>query len=596
MDTSKTNFPGLVDWYIPTPHPMGGPNSDTIHAIKGNLGYYKPIHQAANYMCTQQYWPFNLPNNRAKKTFVQCKLKSALQAGCIYNFSAFVLPIGLWNSEPNPQDSNSWASKFVSTKNLGFYFSTTAIFDSVNPYGQSFDTYNIQPQVTLPQNQFITDTSQYTRISGQFIAQGGEEFLTIGFFDPMANTPCKVIRDNRLTIMNDSTMGLTHSVFHIDSLNLYRKPPSPTLLTSTDDTSMCANDTLPLQAKAIGSDSLRWDNGDTARIRAITQPGTYYVDAFYPCGDILSDTIVVTLKDTLITSRHDTNICPGDSLMLTPNTFGAINYIWDDNTTDSIRKVNSPGTYWVNSYHYCGRTISDTIVVSAKDVLPPITLNDTAICEGEAAHYKVPPGPVYTLNNNPVGTNFDISTAGQYSLIATNTCESDTFTFEVSYLQVPSIPNIVIPDTALCEGGEMQITLPDSLSYELNSIPVKQNPITISKRNDYELLADNGCETRLFRFTVNDEGCETLIFVPNAFTPDGDGVNDCFEVSVIEQLSYHIMIFNRWGQMVYESYNPDECWDGTYKGTSKADVYTYLIVVGASGREIKKRGMVQVLK
>lgn len=166
MDTSKTNFPGLVDWYIPTPHPMGGPNSDTIEAIKGNLGYYKPIHQAANYMCTQIYWPINAMGKYAYKTFVQCKLKSTLQAGCTYNFSVFVLPIATWRTDPSPLDSNSLSSRFVSTKNLGFYFSPNPIFDSVNPYGHSFDTYNIQPQVTLPQNQFITDTSQHTRISG----------------------------------------------------------------------------------------------------------------------------------------------------------------------------------------------------------------------------------------------------------------------------------------------------------------------------------------------------------------------------------------------------------------------------------------------
>src|SRR5690606_29635557 len=153
-----------------------------------------------------------------------------------------------------------------------------------------------------------------------------------------------------------------------------------------------------------------------------------------------------------------------------------------------------PGTYYVDAFYPCGDILSDTIVVSAKDVLPPITINDTAICEGETAHYNVPPGPAYTLNGNAVGANYDISTAAQYTLTANTSGENDTFTFEVSYLQVPAIPTIVIHDTALCEGEKMQITLPDSLSYVLNSAPVKQNPITISERNDYELVADNGCE------------------------------------------------------------------------------------------------------
>ncbi|WP_417612264.1 gliding motility-associated C-terminal domain-containing protein [Owenweeksia hongkongensis] len=386
------------------------------------------------------------------------------------------------------------------------------------------------------------------------------------------------------------------STLSVDSLSLERLTPSTSLITSTKDTSICQGDTLQLFINARNALSYQWDDNSTASLRAITQPGTYYVDAFYPCGDILSDTIVVTSKDTLITSRHDTSLCPRDTLWLSPNAFGALNYLWDNNSTDSVRYINAPGIYWVNSHFPCGRVMSDTVVVSAQDVLPPITVNDTIICQGETAHYKVPPGPAYTLDGNPVSTNFDISTAGQYTLTATNSCESDTFLFEVSYLQVPAIPNIEINDTALCEGEEMQILLPDSLSYVLNSIPVKQNPMTISERNDYELLVDNGCETRIFTFTIHDEGCETLLFVPNAFTPDGDGVNDCFDVSVIEQQSYHIMVFNRWGQMVFESTNPEDCWDGSHKAEIQAGVYTYRIIVQAPGRKIDESGIVQVVR
>lgn len=68
-----------------------------------------------------------------------------------------------------------------------------------------------------------------------------------------------------------------------------------------------------------------------------------------------------------------------------------------------------------------------------------------------------------------------------------------------------------------------------------------------------------------------------LITIPNAFTPNGDGLNDRLCISGIEEIvEFHIAIFNRWGEKVYESDNPSKCWDGTYHGhPCLAGVYTY---------------------
>lgn len=513
-------YPGVLDWHITTRGMYSGVHSDSIKKAHPNDDqFYRPYHGQAHAVLLLQNTSSLGPVANAT---MQAKLIDSLNAGCYYRFRMYVLPEGVYPFEPNPMHPQSASAFYGSTKNIGAYFSKNMVMDTTSAIGHAFDSLFLQPQVLIPQNSFITDTTNYTQVSGVFKAGGGEQYITVGYFGWVDTMSVFKFRQQQVFGSNDNW----RIKFLFDSLNLYQVPPPDSLLTASRDTSMCPGDTLQLFVNARDALNYQWDDNSTDSLRIITQPGTYYVDAFYPCGDILSD----------------------------------------------------------------------TIVVSAKDVLPPIAVNDTAICPGEAAHYKVPPGPVYTLNGNPVSTNFDISTPGQYNLTATNSCESDTFQFEISYLQVPAIPNIVIHDTALCEGEEMQITLPDSLSYVLNSAPVKQNPVTISQRNDYELLADNGCETRTFTFTVHDEGCETLLFVPNAFTPDSDGVNDCFDVSVIEQQSYHIMIFNRWGQMVFESTNPEDCWDGSHNGKTQAGVYTYRIIVKTHGREIDKAGMVQVVR
>jgi gliding motility-associated-like protein len=65
---------------------------------------------------------------------------------------------------------------------------------------------------------------------------------------------------------------------------------------------------------------------------------------------------------------------------------------------------------------------------------------------------------------------------------------------------------------------------------------------------------------------------EELIYVPNSFTPNGDGSNDIFKPIItagFDKESYQLLIFNRWGEMVFESYDPNVGWDGTF-GTSQS--------------------------
>jgi gliding motility-associated-like protein len=80
-------------------------------------------------------------------------------------------------------------------------------------------------------------------------------------------------------------------------------------------------------------------------------------------------------------------------------------------------------------------------------------------------------------------------------------------------------------------------------------------------------------------------------FIPNAFTPNGDGLNDVF--GVIPRLDYinqyHISIFNRWGQMLFESSDLNLGWDGTYQGEAcRAGAYVYRIVYNDFGMGTKE--------
>lgn len=86
------------------------------------------------------------------------------------------------------------------------------------------------------------------------------------------------------------------------------------------------------------------------------------------------------------------------------------------------------------------------------------------------------------------------------------------------------------------------------------------------------------------------------IFVPNAFTPNNDGINDTFGVKGEGIRNFRMLIFNRWGEVIYESANPSQHWDGKYRGnTVENGTYVYEIYALGLGKK-PKTGSVTVVR
>ena len=89
------------------------------------------------------------------------------------------------------------------------------------------------------------------------------------------------------------------------------------------------------------------------------------------------------------------------------------------------------------------------------------------------------------------------------------------------------------------------------------------------------------------------------LYSPNAFSPDGDGINDFFKISGQGMIDFQIEIFNRWGQMVYKSIDLSNGWDGTFKGKNlPTGTYVYKIKTSKYGVEQKlvKSGSVALVR
>ncbi len=89
------------------------------------------------------------------------------------------------------------------------------------------------------------------------------------------------------------------------------------------------------------------------------------------------------------------------------------------------------------------------------------------------------------------------------------------------------------------------------------------------------------------------------VYIPNAFTPNGDGVNDSFGAKGVGIEEYKLAIYNKWGELLFESESIDNQWDGTYAGqNAKEDAYVYDLLVKNedSSDWIKKTGSVTLLR
>ena len=96
-------------------------------------------------------------------------------------------------------------------------------------------------------------------------------------------------------------------------------------------------------------------------------------------------------------------------------------------------------------------------------------------------------------------------------------------------------------------------------------------------------------ESQVYAQYENDmeEDTCTLLPIPSAFSPNGDGVNDCIGTAYDCPLDFFTMyVFNRWGEIMYESYNIDDCWDGTFdKQQVQSGIYTWKIILDRKEKE-----------
>jgi gliding motility-associated-like protein len=140
-------------------------------------------------------------------------------------------------------------------------------------------------------------------------------------------------------------------------------------------------------------------------------------------------------------------------------------------------------------------------------------------------------------------------------------------------------------------------------SIGLNSSSIKTPVFNFDRPVEYLIkISEGGCEvvdTLLIKIAGISPGCNPGIYVPKAWSPNGDGHNDkLFPLTVcIKELKY-FRIFDRWGKLMFETNVIGNGWDGTFRNQRQVvDVYSWILhAVGQDGKDIKRAGNAALLR
>jgi gliding motility-associated-like protein len=210
----------------------------------------------------------------------------------------------------------------------------------------------------------------------------------------------------------------------------------------------------------------------------------------------------------------------------------------------------------------------------------------------------------YLWSNGDTTESIDISSSGKYWLQGIDNCEMSPVSDTIIISIVPGFNVDLGGDKGICENESLLLSAGacDSCSF-LWSTGGKGDSLIIATKGSYWLQVTNkfGCITSDTMF-VDSSLCECDMFFPNAFTPNDDDLNERFAAKYYcDLVNYHLSVFNRWGQQVFESIDPEKGWDGRLEGQAAPEgVYIYYVnytpvIRGMKGKQIFKTGIVSVV-
>lgn len=421
-----------------------------------------------------------------------------------------------------------------------------------------------------------------------------------------------------LMATNDTCSSIDSVFITVNDLPLVNISPS--------DTTMCYDDSVTFNA--TGASTYSWyDNnrflGEGEDLLYISyESTTVLLEGVDTNGCVNRDSSLVTvLPLPEINISNDGAICIGQSITL--NVSGGISYLWYDDvlsgSTESVVTLipSETNTYSVrvNGSNGCYDLADVEVVVNSLPVIG--VMSDTLICKESNAYLWATGGDSYlwspsTYLSDSTGSNVVVASPEspityQVTVVDSNGCIDSTET-SISLNDNP-IADFGYDYIPTCSGFEVQFSdssqLADSYlwSFGDGNTSTEANPFYIfqfgSELTTTLTAVNNGIcfDTASVSFDWENISEFLDVFIPNIFTPNNDGTNDCFEVIIPEEFEgcTNFVMLNRWGMKVFDSneFKTDFCGVNAYNNQElPVGTYYYMVEIG----DFKLNGYVQLAK
>ncbi len=416
-----------------------------------------------------------------------------------------------------------------------------------------------------------------------FLVNGASGVITGGTFFNVPGTNgsykyARIVFGNNFNIGENITIANTAEVFHASIIHgsnatgarfgYFSNFNKFKTLASVQNNFVCEGGDIVLQANVDENGAaFTWTgpNGFTSTMQNPTitnvtalQAGYYYVNSSVALCESTFDSVYIRVGAPSKILNSPT-VCEGESYEM-PN--GNV-IVVSNSFYDSTVLINSEG---------CDSVIVTRLTAKAR----PITLVNKIICEGE----------------NYAG----YTTSGMYenNYSAVNGCDS-IVKLNLKVLPFPN-PNLGV-DSKICIGDSLRL-YPGNYENYTWSTGATAPYIMVGNTGVYNVQVTNSCGVASDAIYVEVETCN--INFPNAFTPNGDGLNDVFKIVYGFNIAqYYLAVYDRWGRVVFESNNPALGWNGMLKGTMlPVDTYIYTCnyVSKETGKKIQTKGTVSLIR
>jgi gliding motility-associated-like protein len=439
-----------------------------------------------------------------------------------------------------------------------------------------------------------------------------------------------------VTLTATTANNCSNTIVYTDTVKIYAR----TTASIIGDTEKCNQSKLVYKANIVTQDAVTfytWKlNSNTistadTMVYNFTIAGTYTVELTigtqFGCTVTTSQQVIIRPLP-IPNAAPNTTICNGTSVVL--NSYDGTSYSWspitalqNPNTANPIATPITDTKYYVTVTNQYGCVQKDSVQIVVKQPVNMIVSNNDTLCIGEQVQLQATGNtasyiwtPATGLNNatiaNPIAAP-TITTNYRVIGYSGTVCKNDTAYINIAVGSVPTVNAGVDLNVAAGTNVLLQATVNQPIS---NYLWTPSTGLSCTNCPDPQLIANN---TITYKVAVETAyGCKATdditvfvfcskgkLFIPNAFTPNGDGVNDKFYVQGYGLAKVkRFTIFSRWGDKVFERQNvpvndPAYGWDGRIKNqlvtTSTAFVYT-LELVCIDGQEFFFKGTVVLVQ